>query len=511
VGEQEPATSNEEALWLLEKFVPGTGVNNIPFAFRVAGTLRRDALLTALRHVASQHRALRTRFRIEESRLVRTTGPVSDLELAELTGVDVRSALGEFAGRAFPLAGEPLLRAAIRSEPDGDVVCVVAHHLVFDAMSAFTLGEELAAAYDAVHAGREPPTREPTGDRAATVRGDYWYDHLAGFDPAWLALDIETRDATTWTLAGAQITHELAPEIANVVARLRKQLRAPDGVVLLAAYYLLLARHGAGPDLVVGCPFTTRDESTARAIGFHVNVLPLRVGVDPATSFRDLTRRVRDVFLEAMDHRAVVVEPPQERAVSWRNPIFRHVFNYVPIGSDPSFRIGGARADLVPLETTHSKFDLEFFLLASPDRLRLRAVYSTEVHAASDVEALLRRYESLLLAVDLDVDRSLGEFPSWGAPAREVPVVVSQPLDQLLAVSDADGEVVDRLVALWRQVLDREDLDADSNFFTSGGHSLLAAKAAQLTEEATGVPLTLAEFFANQTPRALAGHLRGAR
>jgi Condensation domain/Phosphopantetheine attachment site len=499
VGDQEQATNNEQALWLLEKCVPGTGVNNIPFAFRVPGGLRRDHLLAALRHVADQHPALRTRFRVEDSRLVRSSGPVGDLVVEEITGP-----LPEFASRPFPLDGEPLLRAGIRSQADGDVVCVVAHHLVFDAISAFYLGEELASAYGAVAQGREPPRRAPGADRATTVRGDFWARRLEGFDPDQLTLGIGTRDTDTWTLAGAQVTHEPAPEVANVVARLRKQLRAPDGVVLLAAYYLLLARHGAGPDLVVGCPFTTRDETTAYAIGFHVNVVPLRVAVDPAASFRDLTRSVRGVFLDAMDHRTVEVEVPTDRPAAWRNPIFRHVFNYVPIGSDASFRFGDAQAETVSLDAVYSKFDLEFFLLASPDRLRLRAVYSTEVHAAADIADLLERYESLLLAVDVDVDRPLGELPSWGERATRA----AEAMPALTV--EADRELVERLVALWREVLARDDLDADANFFDNGGHSLLAAKLAQLAEGETGVPLTLAEFFANPTPRALACHLRGA-
>jgi len=498
VGNDQLATSNEQALWLLERCVPGTGVNNVPFAFRVDGTLRRDALLTALRHVVARHPVLRRRFLVADVRLVVSADQSDEVDLEEITGT-----LAEFAARPFTVDGGPLLRAGIQARPDGDLVCVVAHHLVFDAISAFLLGADLAAAYDAVLAGAAPPPAAPAEHRAAATGGEFWRRHLDGFDPAGLALGIETRDTTTWTLAGAQVTHELTPEIANVVTRLRKQLRAPDGVLLLAAYYLLLARHGAGPDLVVGCPFTTRDESSARAVGFHVSVLPLRVAVDERESFRDLTRRVRDVFLVALDHRDEQIEVPADRPAAWRNPVFRHVFNYVPVGADTAFEIGGAAAELVQLDAAYSKFDLEFFLLASPDGLRLRAVYSTEVHAGPDVAAMLERYEQLLLAVDADADRPIGELPFWGGVAPAAPAVAP-------VAGPADEALVERLVGLWHEVLGRTDLGADANFFDSGGHSLLAAKLAQLAEGATGVPLTLAEFFANPTPRALAAHLRGA-
>ncbi|OLF06610.1 hypothetical protein BLA60_30515 [Actinophytocola xinjiangensis] len=489
------ATNNEQSLWLLERCVPGTGVNNVPFAFRVAGGLRRDVLATALGHVLDRHPVLRRRFLVEDARLVISAGQPDTVDLEDITGE-----VTEFATRPFTVDGGSLLRVGVA----GELVCVVAHHLVFDALSAFLFGADLAAAYDAVLAGTPLPAPAPAPARTAASGGEFWRRHLDGFDPAGLALGIATREATTWTLAGAQVTHELTPEIANVITRLRKSLRAPDGVLLLAAYYLLLARHGAGPDLVVGAPFTTRDESTAKAVGFHVNVAPLRVSVDERASFRDLTRRVREVFLAGLEHRAEQVEVPADRPAVWRNPVFRHVFNYVPVGAATTFEFGGAPAEVVQLDAAYSKFDLEFFLLASPERLALRAVYATEVHDEADVVALLERYEHLLLAVDTDPDLPIGDLPSWGTVAPAAPAVAvagSGPVDEAL---------VERLVGLWHEVLGRTDLGPDANFFDSGGHSLLAAKLAQLAEGATGVPLTLAEFFAHPTPRALAAHLRGA-
>lgn len=40
------ATRKEQALWLLEELVPGTGVNNLSVAFTVAGPLRRPSCWT---------------------------------------------------------------------------------------------------------------------------------------------------------------------------------------------------------------------------------------------------------------------------------------------------------------------------------------------------------------------------------------------------------------------------------------------------------------------------------
>jgi hypothetical protein len=75
----------------------------------------------------------------------------------------------------------------------------------------------------------------------------------------------------------------------------------------------------------------------------------------------------------------------------------------------------------------------------------------------------------------------------------------------------ADGALDERLVAelltLWTRLLRSVEVDAQTNFFAGGGHSLLAAKLVQDIDELTGVRLELSEVFAHPTPAALAGHL----
>jgi hypothetical protein len=67
------------------------------------------------------------------------------------------------------------------------------------------------------------------------------------------------------------------------------------------------------------------------------------------------------------------------------------------------------------------------------------------------------------------------------------------------------------LVGLWRRTLNRDDVTSQTDFFTHGGFSLLAAKLVQDLEQLTGVRLQLPEFFAHPTPAALAAYLSGSK
>jgi len=74
----------------------------------------------------------------------------------------------------------------------------------------------------------------------------------------------------------------------------------------------------------------------------------------------------------------------------------------------------------------------------------------------------------------------------------------------------SDEDLIDSLVELWRRLLERSDITADTDFFASGGHSMLGALVMQEVEGMAGVSLSLAELFEEPTPRGLAARVRNA-
>jgi amino acid adenylation domain-containing protein len=64
------------------------------------------------------------------------------------------------------------------------------------------------------------------------------------------------------------------------------------------------------------------------------------------------------------------------------------------------------------------------------------------------------------------------------------------------------------LVQLWREFLGNVQVDSGTNFFSSGGNSLIGARLLQRIEEELGVKLKLADLFETPTPEALMRRLR---
>ncbi|WP_406299898.1 amino acid adenylation domain-containing protein [Embleya sp. NBC_00888] len=441
------AVRKEEALWLLEKMVPGTPVNNLSISLRSTAEFDPETLGSALTVLLRRYEVLRTVFHADDATLTKEVRPAAAttarIDRVQVAAGELDAALAEFAGTPFALEGESLVRAVVFTDGEQDVLCLTAHHLVFDTTSAMIVLEELVAVHDAlVETGRPPEELRAvvpafTEAPPAPAGLAYWREHLAGFRPAGLELACQTPEPATTTLTGDQLVVDLSDEATAVVRRLQRELKAPEAVVLLAAYYALLEAHGAGPDLTVGAPVNLRGPRDQRAVGYHINVLPLRVRVDPAEGFRALVRRTRDVFFAGFMHTGVPVdtmlEDVERDGSGWRNSLFRHVFNYVPGMGLPDLEIGGRKASVAVVENGSSKFDLEFFLMSAPEGIRLRAVHYTEVLDRAQVRAMARRYEALLLALGADPDAP-------DRPLREIPIGYAEECALLAAANDTGAE-----------------------------------------------------------------------
>ncbi|MDF9815661.1 condensation domain-containing protein [Streptomyces sp. SPB162] len=430
------ATRKETDLWLLERLVPGSGVNNLSLTFDVAGETDAAALSRALTLVVRKYDILRTVFRTSETDLAKEVLAADAITSIDVTPIDVtedgvQAAVEAFVAEPFALDGSPLVRAARfrRSGGAGDVVSVALHHLVFDAMSTVTLLGELISAYQAPDAYSTTPVAAVVETEPSEESVDFWRDQLRGFRGADDGLWYGNPASATPNLAGDTLQYLLSDDALAVVARLQRELRAPEAVILLAAYYLLLAQHGAGSDIVVGSPVSVRPPGHEGAIGYHVNVLPLRVRMDPAKPFKRLVNRARAVFLESLGEPGVTAESVLDEvrdgdSSSWRNSLFNHLFNYVPGGTSGTFEVAGHPAKIRGVENGFSKFDLEFFFMPEPAAAKttIRAVFRTQVFSPAEVTLLLARYDALLCALGDQLDRPIGEVSGW-SPADHAAVL----------------------------------------------------------------------------------------
>jgi amino acid adenylation domain-containing protein len=415
----------EEALRLVESLADGTPVNNQSVTFTVAGHLDPDRLQAALSVVLRRHDALRTVYRGDSRRTGKRVLDSDEFELGVtrigLAGAPAEEDLAPVLNAPFALDGAPMLRVALFQGPDTDVFCLTAHHLIFDPLSASVFVAELAAAYggealEPAAAGFEPL---PSAESLA-----YWRATLAGAHDDDAELLCAAPETGPRTPAATHISRELPAPVVAAVRGLGDELRVPPSAILLAAYHLLLEAHGAGSDLIVGSPVDTRPDSGARAIGYHVNYVPLRLTIDRRERVRDLVLRSAETLRGAEAHADVPVDAhadllPRSRPGRRITP-FRYVFQ-PPTGHDlAEFRIGDLAATPLALERGFSKFDIDLSAAATGDTVQVRVQYRSELLEPADATLLVARYEAVLAALAADADAPVGDIPVWSAHDREV-------------------------------------------------------------------------------------------
>ena len=468
-----PLSPDQERLWFLHTLDPGSAAYNLAASVRLRGRLDRVALARALRGVVRRHESLRTRIETDDrDEPVQRLLPVA--EVARLPWIDLGSLPPERAAsearrlaaaharRPFDLSRGPLLRTALvardveRGGADGAAtplheLLLSVHHVVADGGSISLFYRELQELSRRRPEGPAPgqsPGQSPEaaplpvryGDFAAWKRERlrsgayddslaYWRERLAGAPVAELAAD-RGRPAEP-SGRGACVPFALDGDLAAGLRTLARSAEATPFMVVLAAFYLLLARWSGETDLVVGSVVAGRERpELASMIGFFANTLALRTRTEEAASFRELLEAARRTVVEALEHQGVpfagLVHDAAGRGVSGDgNPFFRVLLSMETRAEGPlelAGLDGPVRGEAEEVHSGTAKFDLSLLLQDSSRSLGGVLEYATDLF---DRTTALRAAGHLRTILREAIDRPeapLGEL-AWLTPPERQQVV----------------------------------------------------------------------------------------
>ncbi|MGW3228243.1 amino acid adenylation domain-containing protein [Kitasatospora sp. NPDC001095] len=459
-----PLSPAQRGLWFLHRLEGPSPTYNIPLALTLTGPLDRHALTLALGDLVARHEVLRTVYGEEpDGTPYQRILPSCPVELHEGTGE-----LAAAVRYAFDLSAEPPLRATLfagvaapvgpspsagvaapvgpspsAGGPERHTLLLLLHHIAGDGASTTPLLRDLAAAYTARTAGREPELPSLTvqfADHAvwqrerlgtadapsplAVRQAEHWRAALAGL-PDQLQLPLDRPRPAVAGHQGATVPFALGAEAHAALAGLA---RAADSTVFMAVQAglaALLTRHGAGTDIPVGTPVAGReDEETAALVGYFVNSVVLRTDTSGDPTFRELLARVRAAVLAAHEH----ADLPFGRLVEELNParsLARHPLFQVMLAwqSRPDERIdlgGGLTAEVAAIPSGTAKFDLTLNAGELPGGgIGGFLEYRTDLFDAATVAALGERLARLLTAAASAPDTPIGRLPLISEQERQ--------------------------------------------------------------------------------------------
>jgi hypothetical protein len=518
-------------------------VNLLPSAHRLRGPLERAAFERALRAMVARQPALRTVVAASSTGIEQQVRDSIEFELpyedfsklprAEAEAAAVAAADGLQATPIDVRSGPPFRVGLYRIGPDEHVLGFVVHHLMWDGWSFDLMYAELAELYSAEIEARPPtlPALEiDYGDYAAWQQArlaagafdasiSHWKRELLPQPPA---LSLPRDHAWTERLSGSgdSLLVLLNPAEVEGLHALARSQGTTLFVLLLSAWAAELARLGGREDLVLGLPVRGRERRALMPVaGCFVNAVPLRLR-PTAQDLPAWLKQVHAALATALGHAELpldaLVPALRSAGLASDRPLFESLFSF----QDARERIthwGPLAHSRFDVPVRNSAYPLGLWCVEAPRGLELLFNYSTDLFERARVQAWAEAYAARLrgwleagegagiegavsVVRDVVAARAAALEASSPTPPAQAPELAAAP----------PTPATETLRALWRELLQVEEVEDGDNFFELGGHSLLALTMVGRIEALTGHRLSLLRV-GDSSLGALAAQIQAAQ
>jgi amino acid adenylation domain-containing protein/non-ribosomal peptide synthase protein (TIGR01720 family) len=395
---------------------PGDEVYAVQLDFTVMGPLDPPRLREALHLVAGRHPNLVARFctEFEEPVQVIPADPVVPWRYVELddSGVEVEQRVQQVcaAERAAvcDLGDSPVFRVVlIRTGQDRYRFVLTSHHIVVDGWSLpILLGEIFAAYYGqrlpAAASYRRFVSWLDTRDRAAARAA--WGAVLAGLESATLVAGPDRLGLGHREMASFGVSRQ----ITRAVGELARAQHTTVNVVLQAGWAQVLMHVSGQHDVVFGAAVSGRPAEVAGAesmVGLLVNTVPVRARATAGCTVASLLNQLQDDYNHTLEHQHLALA--EIHRLSGHEQLFDMLFVYENYPVDTAALTGEHELAITGFsarESTHYPLAVG---VVPGDELGLRVEFDTEVFDTADIEALIRRWQKVLVAMTTDPARRL--------------------------------------------------------------------------------------------------------
>jgi len=415
-----PAAISQRLLWQAA-FRSPAGATGTPQLYSIPD-LDATALQRALTELRSRHEALRTCLVGAGARLMQEVSDPGPLPLEWVDDGDDLAPVDR--GRREP--GHEVIARAQRQSQAGSLLLDV-DHLLADAWSCNLLGDELSVLYLAYREGREPELPAVgwqyrhfaewqhgrlSGDSLHQLQAS-WLARLDGAESAWLprpASRVPRRERSSvirWFGGGS--------EAARALAQLRAASRTTLPAAAVTMFFLQLGLLSGQEDIAIGSIFANRANVLSwRTVGLFAHLVPLRLGLGPDLTVRNLLARGHEMMTFALANQELPMSLLPAGAVKRETAVG---VNNVVINVLPPAGKGRGRPDresgIVPAPVTMpsgARFDFELVLLPRSSQLDYFVRYATDRFSPEWVEEFGHSLFDLIQAAAADVDVTVGQL-----------------------------------------------------------------------------------------------------
>ena len=426
-----PLTRGQLDIWLAQETGHSSTKWQLGVLVRFDGTVERDLLQRAIRHVMGEAEPARAAIFEVDGQVFQRLIDHSDLEVAFHDLSDSRHPVQEARRIALSIQNTPMPSAGplftftlFQTWSDEFYLFGCFHHIVIDGTGITLIANRIATVYAAM-AAETPIPPAFFGSLQDLVRCESEYEASTDYrdDEAYWSGNLPPETGPNHRLPGAvgdgdssepsepSAPVRLDPGVLRRVQELSHEWKMPQSSVITAACALLVRGWCVeGSEVVLDFPVSRRVRMESKTLpGMISGVVPLVLSVSPKSTIADFCQHVDRRIREALQHQRFPVHALERKADprGAGQPADRVSVNFMPSKMTMDFAGVAASASFTnPVQV--GSFGLIFS--GAGDQLFLSTAGAGGAFATSDVSDLARRLERVFAAIAADPGRPLSSM-----------------------------------------------------------------------------------------------------
>lgn len=384
-----PLSMGQKGIWTLQKMDPEMSAYNVPLCLRMSKQEDIDVMMQACRIIWNTHPILKTVISEENgvpSQVIRHQQKpefaIEDISHFETGKIDEH--IQNRNKEILFAPGKPLAKVRFYYCSNNEAIFHLSiHHMIIDGTSSVILMTDLMKVFKELKENKTPSdisnatsyldyvTWESqyleSTDGAEDLK--YWKNQLVN---ASTSLDFPTdfpRHAAR-SFIGKTETIQLDKEMSETILDIVEQLQISPATFFLSIFSLFLHKYTEQEDITIGMPTHGRpSEKFESAIGYFINMIPVRSRKQSGCSFTEFARGIQDTMLDGIDHSrypfAALVNNLDLSSHSSTSPIFQVAFlyqNFFQVSGDPDSDITQNLGTLNIVQNIHQEGEYELSL-----------------------------------------------------------------------------------------------------------------------------------------------------
>lgn len=416
-------SSSQKRLFFLYKFDPTSLAYNMPNVFKLEGELSKEHIQSVFKKLISRHESLRTSFEVIDGEPVQRIAEQVDFEVECFSSNEKNApAIIQQFIRPFDLSSPSLIRVGlIETALNEHQLMVDLHHIISDGVSQELLIKEFMALYNG---GQLPESKLNYKDFATWQQGEaqqkgvvqqskFWHEEFSE-EVEMLDLPTDFVRPSIKSYAGSSLSFEISKEETSKIESIAEREGATMFMVMLSAYYILMAKLSNQEDIVVGTPIAGRHQpELENMFGMFVNTLSLRNHPEGNLSYKAFLSSVKSKTLSCLDNQDYpyeeLIEALKVERDTSRNPLFDVMFSYQNY-KETKLEIPELTLSQLSNDQTISKFDLTLFVFEKQGKLKLDFEYATALFKKETVEKLIGYFKKIVSAITTDLNTKISDI-----------------------------------------------------------------------------------------------------